>query len=107
MAISRQEAARKRITRGAILHLLYVSQSAPMMVSTIELSMLPENPQIGSELVPQINYLADRGYIRIVAVGDASSVNPMRGTLVRITDRGQDVIEGTKQDDGIILPDDR
>ena len=104
--ISKQEAARKRITRGSILYMLYVSQSAPMMVSTIELSMLPENPQIGTELVPQINYLADRGYIKVIDP-DNPSVNPMRGVLVRITDRGQDVVEGTAQDSGIILPDER
>lgn len=59
-AISNHEAARKKITRGCILQILYVSQSAPMMVSTIELSLLPENPQIGTELIPQINYLMDR-----------------------------------------------
>lgn len=106
MAISKQEAARKRITRGAILYALYVSQSAPMMVSTLELSMLPENPQIGSEIVPQINYLADRGYIKIIEP-DAPTMNPMRGVLVRITDLGQDVVEGTRADEGIVLPDER
>lgn len=104
MAISKQEAARKRIMRGAILYALYRSQSAPMMVSTLELSMLPENPQIGAELVPQINYLADRGYIKVIDP-DNPTISPMRGVLVRITDRGQDVIEGTVQDSGIALRD--
>lgn len=106
MAISKQEAMRKRITRGSILHMLYVSQNAPMMLSTIELSMIPENPQIGSELVPQVNYLKDRGYIKVIEP-DSPTVNPMRGVLVRITDRGQDVVEGTTPDEGIILPDER
>lgn len=104
MAISKAEAARKRITRGSILHMLYVSQSAPMMVSTIELAMLPENPQIGAELLPQMNYLMDRGYIRRTDDSEELTINPMRGMLVRITDKGQDVVEGTTSDEGIILP---
>lgn len=106
MAISNHEAARKKITRGSILQILYVSQSAPMMASTIELAMLPENPQISTELVPQINYLVDRGYILITDTG-TPTINPGRGMQVRITDRGQDVIEGTIVDPGIVLPNER
>lgn len=104
MAISKQEAARKRITRGAILYMLYVSPNAPMRLDTIELSMLPDNLQIGCELVPQINYLIDRGYIR-EAGNEGATMSPQRGRMVRITDRGQDVVEGLTIDPGIILPD--
>lgn len=103
--ISKTEIMRKKITRGAILYALYVSQSAPMMVNTLELSMLPENPQITGEMVPTINYLVDRGYICMVKEADNPSINPLRGVLVRITDRGQDVVEGTVEDDGIVFSD--
>lgn len=103
MAINKQEAARKRITRGVILYMLYLSQDAPMMVRTIELSMLPEYPQIGTELLPQINYLADRGYIKINEP-NTPTINPMRGVLVSITSAGQDVVDGSVQDNGIALP---
>lgn len=105
MAISKTEALRKRITRGSILYTLYRSPSL-MMVSTLELSMIPEDPQIGSEIVPQLNYLSDRGYVKVIEP-DSPSMNPMRGALVRITDKGQDVVEGTIPDDGIILPNER
>ncbi len=103
MAINKQEAARKRITRGVILYMLYLSQDVPTMVSTIELSMLPEYPQISTELLPQINYLADRGYIKVIEP-DNPIVNPMRGVLVRITDKGQDMVDGSVQDGGVCLP---
>ena len=98
MAISKQESVRKRITRGHILHILYISQETPMMLHTIELCMQPENPGIGAEMVSHINYLIDRGYIL---------VKKPKGALVRITSKGQDVIEGTIADSGIIVPNER
>ena len=102
--ISHAEITRKKITRGSILNMLYVSQSAPMMVQTIELALLPENPQISGEMVPSINFLMDRGYIAVIQ-SEEPSVNPLRGTLVRITDKGQDVVEGTTKDASIIFAD--
>ena len=102
--ISHAEITRKKITRGSILNMLYVSQSAPMMVQTIELALLPENPQISGEMVPSINFLMDRGYIAVIQPEEAS-VNPLRGALVRITDKGQDVVEGTTKDASIIFAD--
>lgn len=102
--ISHAEITRKKITRGSILNMLYVSQSAPMMVQTIELALLPENPQISGEMVPSINFLMDRGYIAVIQ-SEEPSVNPLRGALVRITDKGQDVVEGTTKDASIIFAD--
>lgn len=102
--ISHAEITRKKITRGSILNMLYVSQSAPMMVQTIELALLPENPQISGEMVPSINFLMDRGYIAVIQ-NEEPSVNPLRGALVRITDKGQDVVEGTTKDASIIFAD--
>ena len=102
--ISQTEIARKKITRGSILNMLYVSQSAPMMVQTIELALLAENPQISGEMVPSINFLMDRGYIAVIQ-SEEPSVNPLRGALVRITDKGQDVVEGTTKDASIIFAD--
>ena len=104
MSISHAEITRKKITRGSILTMLYVSQSAPMLVQTIELALLPENPQISGEMAPSVNFLADRGYIAVIRP-EEPGVNPMRGALVRITDKGQDVVEGTIRDGSIILPD--
>ena len=98
MAISKQESARKRIMRGHILYMLYVSQETPMMLSTIELCLLPENPRIGTEMVSHVNYLVDRGYIMVVE---------SMGAMVRITSTGQDVVEGTIADSGIIVPHER
>ena len=106
MDISNTEITRKKITRGSILSVLYNSQSAPMLVQTIELALLPENPQISSDMVPCINFLADRGYIAVIKP-DEPSVNPMRGVLVRITDKGQDVAEGTTKDSSVIFADRR
>lgn len=100
--ISNTEVTRKKTTRGAILTTLYASQSAPMPVGTLELVLMQDNPAIGGEMVPAINYLMDRGYIRAVEHGEAS-VNPMRGMLVRITDVGQDAVEGTIRDDGLLF----
>lgn len=101
--ISKTEVTRRQITRGSILSALWMSQNAPMAVQTIELALLPENPQIGSDMVPCINFLADRGYVAIISP-EEPSVNPMRSALVRITDKGQDVVEGMIKDDSIILP---
>lgn len=106
MTISNAEVTRKKITRGSILNMLYISQSAPMLVQTVELTLLQENPQISSEMVPCINFLMDRGYITVIQP-DEPSINPMRGALVRITDKGQDVVEGTVKDPSIIFADGR
>lgn len=102
MSYAKQEVTRKRITRGQILQMLYVCQEAPVMVSTIELSLQPENPQIGTELASQVNYLLDRGYIAVVDT-DAATANFLRSVLIRITSQGQDVVEGTIIDDGVLL----
>lgn len=106
MGISNTEITRKKITRGSILSVLYSSQSAPMLVQTIELALLPENPQISGDMVPCINFLVDRGYVAVIKP-DEPSINPMRGVLVRITDKGQDVVEGTVKDPSIIFADGR
>ena len=106
MGISNTEITRKKITRGSVLTALYNSQSAPMMVQTIELALLPENPQISLEIVPCINFLMDRGYIAVIKPEEATT-NPMRCVLVRITDKGQDVVEGTTRDASIIFADGR
>ena len=100
--ISNAEVTRKKSTRGAVLTTLYTSQSAPMPVNTLELVLMQGNPGIGGEMIPAINYLVDRGYIRVVERGGAE-VNPMRGMMVRITDVGQDVIEGTISDAGLLF----
>lgn len=100
--ISNTEVTRKKTTRGAILTTLYNSQAAPMPVNTLELVLMQGNPAISGEMVPAINYLCDRGYIKAVDGGE-SEINPMRGMLVRITDRGQDVVEGTTKDQGILF----
>ena len=105
MAISKTEVIRKKQTRGAILYLLYISQTAPMMLKTIELSMLPENPHIGAELLPQINWLLDRGYITQAKDEEKTEQRRRGDVLVRITDKGQDALEGTKPDYGLIVPD--
>ena len=73
-----------------------------MPVTTLELVLMQGNPGIGGEMIPAINYLVDRGYIRVVERGGAE-VNPMRGMMVRITDVGQDVIEGTISDAGLLF----
>ena len=106
MGISNTEITRKKITRGSVLAALYDSQSAPMMVSTLELSLLPMNPEISSEIVPCVNFLMDRGYIAVIHP-EEPTVNPMRGVLVRITDKGQDVVEGTVRDASVIFADGR
>lgn len=104
MAITNTEVTRRKITRGNILEILHFSQAAPMLVQTIELSLLEVNPHIGSDIVPCINFLADRGYIAVIQP-DVPSVNPVRDVLVRITDKGQDVVEGTTRDPSIIFAD--
>ena len=87
-------------------HPLWQCENAPMMVSTLELSLLPVNPEISSEIVPCVNFLMDRGYIAVIHP-DEPTVNPMRGVLVRITDKGQDVVEGTVRDASVIFADGR
>ena len=102
MTISNAEVTRKKITRGSVLTMLYNSQTAPMLVQTIELALLGENPHINGEIVPCLNFLADRGYILVIRP-EEPDINPMRGVLVRITDKGQDVVEGTVNDASILF----
>ena len=100
------EVTRRKITRGLILDALYHSQATPMLAQTLELALLPGNPQVSADMTPCLNFLADRGYILVIRP-DEPDINPVRGIMVRITDKGQDVIEGTTKDASVILPNGR
>ena len=103
MAISKTEIARIKQLRGDILFALYNSPGNPMKLRTIELALLPSYPQIGSDMLPQINWLIDRGYIKNANPEDELSGQRAGDVLVRITDAGQDIIMG-KRDEWIDVP---
>ena len=100
--ISKTEVTRKKMIRGAIIEVLHKSQSAPLPVKTLELHLMSGGFDPSGELVPAINYLCDRGYIRAFDDGDAD-INPYRGMSVRLTADGQDVYEHTKEDPGLLF----
>lgn len=81
--------------RALILTSLYESAKKVLLVSTIKKAF--SGNYSSTEIENQIDYLKERGYIR--------EVNPdeqiFDDVVIKITDKGQDVVEGTEEDAGV------
>ena len=99
------EATRRKILRGVVAMALYEAQGSPLLAQTLEYALEQIVPGAESDMAPCVNYLLDRGYVKICQECEPGGARPMpHALLLRITDRGQDLCEGTIRDPGIIFP---
>lgn len=99
------EAIRRKIMRGAVAMALYEAQDSPLLAQTIEWMLEPVNPAAADDMALCVNYLLDRGYVKICQECEPGGTRPMpHALLLRITDKGQDLCEGTLRDPGVIFP---
>lgn len=101
MAMAQVEVTRRKVLRGRILEVLNDSMS-PLLLQTVESALTQGDLAISSIMLPCVNFLLDRGYIAVIQA-EEPGINPMRDAFVRITDKGQDVVEGTVKDASVIL----
>jgi len=94
-------AARARRLRGAILQLLH-EQSPERLSADVLLGVLERLHYdiTARELAAELDYLRQRGYITFEVL---TSRELPRITRIGITDRGADLLEGTRPDPGIDL----
>ena len=93
----------RKITRGAILKFLNESEGLPMMVQTLEHTLKWIGGDVSRDMVSCVNFLLDRGYVRVwnEEEKDLPSAPDVR---LCITANGQDVLDGTVKDPGVIIP---
>ena len=81
--------------RALILTSLYESVKGVLLTGTIKKAFSAS--YASNEVEKQIDYLRERGYIR--------DLNPdemiQDDVIIKITDNGSDVVEGTKEDPGV------
>lgn len=81
--------------RALILTSLYESARGVLLVGTVKKAFA--GSYSANEIEKQVDYLKERKYIR--------ELNPEESVLddkiIKITDDGQDVVEGTKDDPGV------
>lgn len=97
---------RRKETRGEILMVLDQNRGieTPIKVGWIE-SALRTRPELAAEVAAQIPYLKGKGYIEVVEQDETPELKPVRSAYIRLTPAGQDVVEGTVEDPGIIFGD--
>lgn len=99
------EAIRRKIMRGAVVMALYEAKGSPLLVQTLESALEQVIPGAESDMAPCVNFLLDRGYVKICQEREPNGAKPMpHSLLLRITDKGQDLCEGTIRDPGVIFP---
>ena len=101
MAMAQVEVTRRKVLRGRILEVLNDSTS-PLLLQTVESALAQGDLAISRIMLQCVNFLLDRGYIAVIQP-EEPGINPMRDAFVRITDKGQDVVEGTAKDVSVIL----
>ena len=97
---------KRKETRGEILMVLDQNGAIdrPIIVKWIE-SAMRARPELAAEVPAQIPYLKGKGYIEVVEQDDTPELMPVRSAYIRLTPAGQDVVEGTVEDPGIIFGD--
>ena len=99
------EATRRKILRGAVVMALYEAKGSPLLAQTLEYALEKVIPSAETDMASCVNYLLDRGYVKICQEREPDGARPMpHALLLRITDKGQDLCEGTIRDPGTIFP---
>ena len=101
MAAMKTDVVRRKLMRGTILKLL--SEGQPMMIRLLEVMLNGIGEDVERDMLSCVNFLLDRGYVRVWN-GENSETPPMPDILLCITADGQDIVDGTVKDPGVILP---
>lgn len=101
MSAFESNSVQRKIIRGAILKLL--SDGEPILIQTLEIVLRGIGENIERDMLPCVNYLLDRGYVRVWN-SEEKDVPPMPDVLLCITANGQDALDGTLKDPGVIIP---
>lgn len=98
MAPQTIEAIKNKETRGCIMRALALSKFRAISSHTLQMSLIEKD----TDIMPQLYYLADKGYITVVDVKQDNLTGI--DYLVNLTAKGVDLIEGNIQTDpGIAL----
>mgnify|MGYP000890928362 FL=1 len=93
----------RKITRGAILKILNESEGLPMMAQTLEHMLEWIGGDVSRDMLSCVNFLLDRGYVRVW--NEEEKDLPFAPDVrLCITANGQDVLDGTVKDLGVIIP---
>lgn len=76
----------------------------PMKVGWIK-DANSSKPEIAAEIPNQVYYLQSKGYVEIIEVEETPELRPILSAYIQLTAKGQDVIEGTIEDPGIVFGD--
>ena len=92
------EAIKNKETRGCIMRALALSQFRAISSHALQMSLIEKC----TDIMPQLYYLADKGYITVVDVREDNLTGI--DYLVNLTARGVDLIEGNiAADPGVAL----
>ena len=98
MAPQTIEAIKNKETRGCIMRALALSKFRAISSHTLQMSLIEKD----TDIMPQLYYLADKGYITVVDVRQDNLAGI--DYLVNLTARGVDLIEfSIPSDPGIAL----
>lgn len=98
MASQTIEVLKNKETRGCIMRALALSKFRAISSHTLQMSLIEKD----TDIMPQLYYLADKGYITVVDVKQDNLTGI--DYLINLTARGVDLIEGSIGDDpGITL----
>lgn len=89
--------------RGEIVRLLHTSYPQSIEVRTLTDLLRDSGYTPASDISPQLDYLADKGYIRILNSEDIAKINAILppSSFCKLTALGVDVAEGTVEDLGV------
>ena len=103
METIRTQAVRRRLMRGEILKLL--STGEPMLAQTLEYLLEYLGGNVHDDMLPCLNFLVDRGYIHAQnETGSIENPCPAPYMTVQISADGQEVVEGTRRDPSVLIP---
>jgi len=104
--INEMMVARRKEARGAILMMLDQNRGMQTAIKVGWIvSALGSKPELAAEVPEQIAYLESKGYIKIDQREDTPELRPIKAAYILLTCNGQDVVEGTTEDPGIIFGD--
>lgn len=92
------EAIKNRDTRGCIMRALAHSKFRAISSHTLQMALIEKD----TDIMPQLYYLADKGYITVVDVREDN----LSGIdyLINLTAKGVDLLEGSiPEDPGVMI----
>jgi hypothetical protein len=99
MPMSEIEVRTKQVFRGEVLKELQKFQGDLVKINVVKKSFNPSEGLPMSKFKGVLNYLNDKGYIE----WDKKDLFNENDDLLRITAEGQDLVDGLKNDIGIVI----